>query len=351
MKRSRSAFTLVELLVVIGILAVLMGLLLPAVSSSREAARRTQCSNNQKNLALAIHNFEDINKHYPGYRNLQAIDSTGTPQPTGWVFAVLPFFEESAVYEFHGARGPDTDRGHAPNIRLAVVACPSDATLSVESESNQSVNSYVVNSGQPDAASTATMPADWTTNGVFHNLFPFDTSGNPVRRSKLASHDVRDGLSKTLLISENADSGRWIDDPEANVGFVWEPTIVNGIAAPVTLKRINEGTGETLLAGQFAIPPGLCCTMCGPGGGGGGGVPRQPTGPGTPLEYARPSSFHPGGVVVAFGDGRVHFLRETVSYPVYAALMTPDGAGATIAGTNTPVDPVYRNTMVQEGDF
>ena len=351
MSRNRSAFTLIELLVVIGILGLLIGLLLPAVSSSRESARRTQCSNNQKNLALAIHNFEDVNKHYPGYSNLQAIDATGTPQPTGWVFAILPFFEESAVYEYHGARGPDSDRGHAPNIRLAMVACPSDATLSRESESNESVNSYVVNSGQPDAPSTSTMPADWPSNGIFHNLFPFDAAGNPVRHSKLASRDVRDGLSKTLLISENADSGRWIDDPEANVGFVWEPTIVNGVAAPVTLKRINEGTGETLLAtARFVMPAGICCTLCGPGGVGGGG-PRQPTGPGTALEYARPSSFHPGGVVVAFGDGRVHFLREDGSYPVYAALMTPNGTGAMVAGTSNPVDPIYRNTLPQHGEF
>lgn len=351
--RTRSAFTLIEVLVVVSIIGAIAALLMPAVMGAREAARRTECANNQRNLALAMINYEETNKKYPGYRNLQAFDAMGKPQPTGWVFLILPFFEETVVYDQHGPRGPDSDRGTKPNLAVGMVRCPSDATLSAERALSEAVNSYVVNSGQPDAEQTELMPGDWPANGIFQNRFPFDLNGNTVRRSEVTSQFIAsgDGLTKTIMLSENADSCCWTDDPESDVGFVWEPTLVNGNPAPLTLKRINEDTGgktNMMLAGKpFVMPIGMLCPGCGGGGTGG----NRPTGPGTPIQYARPSSYHSGGVVAAFADGRVQFLRETMSYSVYAALMTPKGDAAQIAGTTKAVDRAYRDAMPQEGDF
>ena len=95
---SRSGFTLVELLVVIAIIGVLVALLLPAVQAAREAARRTQCNNNMKQLVLAVHNFHDVNQVFPASQD-QWINSKGATIGCSWVTRILPFIEQKALYE------------------------------------------------------------------------------------------------------------------------------------------------------------------------------------------------------------------------------------------------------------
>jgi len=116
MKRSRKAFTLVELLVVITIIGMLMGLLLPAVHSARESARRTVCTNNHKQVGLASNNFESTYRRFPGFAN-KIGNSIGS-----WVAALLPFLERRDVYK-HWEAGNGEDMGL---VHLSVLVCPSN---------------------------------------------------------------------------------------------------------------------------------------------------------------------------------------------------------------------------------
>jgi type II secretory pathway pseudopilin PulG len=363
----RLALTLVELLVVIAIIGLLVAMLLPAIMEGRESARRASCMNNQHNLALAIVNFETAKKHYPGYRNLQAFSSDGMARSISWVFPLLPYFEATSVHENHGDRGPVDQRGRIPNVAISTLVCPSDDLVSFAAMTGEvSLNSYVVNAGQIDGEGSMEMPADFRSSGIFMDRFPYTLDGLPVRHESVTSKYVshRDGLGKTLLLSENSDSGHWYDDTEALAAFVWEPSMVGGKPSPLITKRINEGMGlrtETTASTQASPHPfqssGLMLWACI------GCYPRPPdklpegpnaTGVVGNLGYigdARPSSYHRGGVVVSFADGRVQFLREDVDYLVYCQLMTPNGAEAKFPGTSQPVPEVFRRQSVDPASY
>src|SRR5207249_6895371 len=97
---SREGFTLVELLVVIAIIGVLVALLLPAVQAAREAARRTQCNNNMRQLTLGVHNFHDVNQVFPASQD-QWVNSKGVTIGCSWVTRILPFIEQQALYQIY----------------------------------------------------------------------------------------------------------------------------------------------------------------------------------------------------------------------------------------------------------
>lgn len=102
-RSSRRAFTLVELLVVIAIIGILVGLLLPAVQAAREAARRMQCQNNLKQMGLALHNYHDTYNSFPGGTTING-PCCGTPAQMTWAIAILPFIEQSSIYNQYDSR-------------------------------------------------------------------------------------------------------------------------------------------------------------------------------------------------------------------------------------------------------
>ncbi len=151
MNRLRRGFTLVELLVVIAIIGILVGLLLPAVQQAREAARRMQCSNNLKQLGLAMHNYESTYKKFPG-----GVGPWGCCWGT-WQVRILPYIEQNAAYAIYqnlGGADPQPRYSHANNrpvvsMRIPILTCPSDtpnaplgasATLAAITNHNYAVN-------------------------------------------------------------------------------------------------------------------------------------------------------------------------------------------------------------------
>ena len=133
-KNARSGFTLVELLVVIAIIGILVGLLLPAVQAAREAARRMQCSNNIKQLALALHNYESAHKSFPPGSISPRLSGTYPPTAPGtnqartagysWSMFILPYIEQSAIYNATVGTQPVLGRIVADPLTLPLLQTP-----------------------------------------------------------------------------------------------------------------------------------------------------------------------------------------------------------------------------------
>ena len=285
--RNRAGLTLVEVFVIVVVLGLLLALTVPFMADARGPVRRMQCTANQKNLAVALLNYDSAHGHFPGYVNRVGQTSDGKRVVGSWVIPILPRLDRddlSALWT-SGRALDDRDRDGNPDgyVSIPLLLCPSHPSQGNPPDTG---NSYVVNCGLPGDGDTA-------ADGVFHN--------HDVDKPLLVSiKDIADGAAMTLLLSENVQAGRWTDTGEADLGMVWRHT-------PERCSGINE----CLDAGD------------------------RPS----DLRYARPSSHHPGVVVATFCDGHVQPLDEGIDYRVYQHLMTPDSAAAGVSG------------KLDEGDF
>jgi prepilin-type N-terminal cleavage/methylation domain-containing protein len=292
MHRFRTAFTLVELLVVIAIIGVLVALLLPAIQAARESSRRSQCSNNLKQIGLAIENFELSHKRLPpGAR----YSSGGTRRGSILLF-LLPYLEESAVSSSIDLKSTNLDKDIAKNesVRSKIVAtfiCPSDNHEGLYLGS--ALHNYSASRGPTELYSnpvcSCPLPPEWASLA----LAPLDDPKNfagPFTRVGTTSRlsQITDGVSKTIFFGEVRPNC----SDHARVGWAFTN---NGNGYCSTLIPINYDTCSD-------DAPDACKRFCN-----------------WTTEVGFKSS-HAGGAQFLLGDGSVHFVPESIDHRMYQNL-------------------------------
>jgi prepilin-type N-terminal cleavage/methylation domain-containing protein/prepilin-type processing-associated H-X9-DG protein len=277
MRRSRPAFTLIELLVAVAIIAILIGLLLPAVQKVREASLRLQCQNNLKQIGLACHDYHLARQALPpGY-----LATAGYPDTTpgwGWAAFLLPYLEGDTVYRLIDFTQPLQGQA-AIQYRIKTYICPvdpvpdmfplSDATFTPLCTAAPS--SYAATVG-PDATDVG----DPTGQGPFY------------RNSAVSLTDIRDGTSETVLIGDRA----------------WSQT--KGIWAGAPNAAVTRAGSANSWPNATGSPPTLCLVH-------NNWINIQTDADGGLDDF---SSNHQGGANMVFADGSVHFLQSiTVDGP------------------------------------
>lgn len=307
MRRQRRGFTLIELLVVIAIIGVLIALLLPAVQAAREAARRAQCTNNLKQIALALHNYLDARGALPGSYLVYPTTEFSA------LSMVLPQLEQSNLFNALNFSLPYADPTNTTVMNTSVngFICPSDYPNPMPARGAQT--NYMADMGSWIVWQMASGPNTGLANpnGVFW--------GNSSTRIA----EITDGMSNTAFFSERvlADGSNAIVSPIADVFFSpGAPTTIDDAMAQCQAVDITN------LSNQFPLFMGAPWVN-------GQHIFLHVSGPNTrscgffiSLRAIMPaSSRHPGGINVAFGDGRVQFIKDSINVITWRALGTRAG--------------------------
>lgn len=197
-------FTLIELLVVIAIIAVLIALLLPAVQQAREAARRSQCKNNLKQLGLAMHNYHDVTNKLPmAYSAMFATPAVSVNSTAAcWLRYLLPYIEQAAIYnKWNESIGYTSGTNLAlVRTRIPMMQCPSDTA--VPSYQNIPPYNYLVNLGNTNAASQNGINGADYSAGPFKIASPSSPAGSRLPGYATNFRDITDGASNTMMLGE-----------------------------------------------------------------------------------------------------------------------------------------------------
>ena len=308
----RRGFTLIELLVVIAIIAILIALLLPAVQQAREAARRTQCKNNLKQIGLALHNYHDAFSIFP-FSTAADGYSYGNSAPQiknhrGWVM-LLPYFDQGPLYnQFnasvaagHRTTGTGTLQGAAYDAgtntgnalvvskQLTMLLCPSDSGDPTyrAADDTYGISIAASNAGYYGAKTSydfSNYADQWTT--------PWQSQNRDLRRmfgkdSNSRIRDITDGTSNSVMVVETTLE------------------VYDGVTSAWGFSR-HVGSGVDLASSQSRkINDWLCCAW--------GSPPNQQSNkPGRLGEWGTAGSVHTGGCQVLMGDGTVRFISENI---------------------------------------
>lgn len=324
-RESRRGFTLVELLVVIAIIGVLVGLLLPAVQSAREAARRMQCANNMRQFGLAFHNAHDTLGYFPAAcYTVDSLDTSAFPAaPKGnpsrtehsWRVKVMPYMEDTTLADMYDF---DLNWWEGQNLAVAqnnvsVYRCPSspvpEALLSTppgptrDSDSNAPALTLSAPLGTSDYEVFTGVKDKVFSPDPYKNKGP-ETYGALIKDKVSEMGQIRDGTSKTMLVVESA--GR--------------PTMYRG-KNKVATGEVNQCLGWADSLGPFKLH------LMGPDG----QKNTAPKNQGLPFNACNDGealAFHPSGMNATMCDGSTRHINDSIDLAVFAALITRAGGGS-----------------------
>ncbi|MGY8769032.1 MAG: DUF1559 domain-containing protein [Pirellulales bacterium] len=323
---SKKGFTLVELLVVIAIIGILISLLLPAVQQAREAARRMSCSNNLKQIGLALHNYESSFTVWPAQYSSPSSGRNYNARRGSWITSILPFVEQNGLFDSFDPTQHWHDSANATAVKTEVpmLRCPSavdrdsfEWTVLVEYASPTASYSLVPrdfyygaatdysNVGGVGSQLNSTLPAGSQLSDPFN-------CGN-LKKKAVRLAEVTDGLSNTILVLECAgrpslyQNGRLVADgttPKTWAGSssVTRPFPTGGLWASHNKGFLIDGSQPD---GNTAIRPGSCAINC--------------------SNDNEVYSFHPGGAQILLADGSVRFLSETIPIEQLVAMVSRNG--------------------------
>ena len=292
---AKPGFTLVELLVVIAIIGILVVMLLPAIQSAREAARRISCTNNMRQMGLGLQNYESAFGTFPPGMTLFNVGGGGYPWRAGWSWSavILPFMEEAHAYDRF-----DFDLGYSQPVNadaihtsFGIYHCPSappvvwmdccGAIQGTEDTSSTNYGGIATHRNDVDHARSASshwnIPDDTVETGILHVA------------GLHAIQDVSDGLSKTLMVAELVYC---LNDPQTTGHY--------------SVYCSNIWAAENVLTSGFGINDEYTCMN--------GAIVSE----------------HPDGANFLFGDGHVQFISESIAQDALTALPTREGAEANV---------------------
>ena len=298
---TRRAFTLVELLVVIAIIAMLVTLLLPAVQAAREAARRAQCSNNLRQIALAVLNFESAIGNFPAGTEIDFAnpDQCGADcRGTAFYLTTLPYFEEGAVNEIYDYQVPNGWLGQDPDdmarldgIRLSIYICPSVSRWEFHLPRR---DYFGVVGGK-------TLTAHGWRGDIFDDGVMYMNSFTPLRK-------ITDGSSKTMMVGESEHASRWGAGENYGDGCIGGPATWWFGGATTINNPKGLSVGRVLRSTKH--PPNSS-TLC----------IAEDEDNDVPF-----TSEHGSGVHFVYCDGHVAMVTDGIDWRAYQALSTRAGS-------------------------
>ena len=326
MNRMRRGFTLIELLVVIAIIGVLIALLLPAVQSAREAARRSQCTNNLKQLGLALHNYVSINEAIPP----SGVCGNNGLQNYSMKSRMLGNLEQQQLFNALNFSQSYWNNNYAQNItvkitNLSVFNCPSDGPGPTP---NGGTSQY------PNSVGLARQPTGWYPNGpaYFLDLKINGNNGDNTLSRMVTFSSFTDGLSNTVMFSEMV-KGK-MSNSKVGVHIVFNLSTNAGLGSSLAIHQycqtLNGQTPITALSNSWDWK-GEHWLVQDMGRGGGFSMVNMPNQinceAGSQIDsFLGASSMHPGGVNVMMADGSVRFVKNSVNMVSWYGIATMDGS-------------------------